>query len=578
VPGILTQARFVRHQDASIWDLRDLLAVNPRSGSVETRAGLSWTGVKRYQTQRGPLRVLRRREQVESPGHVRTLRRLPLPDQHPSGDRDVTPANSDELVKGWSGDKIDIEVVGGFARPVADLTIFKPDTFCKMMSLEQWTAYQRDYSDFAQGITRPSGPARTGTSLGYNALWLGPTNESEIIAERDGALVGEWLGPDGVKYEYDAEHVLDPDCEIVQRLVRENGFDPLTLGGQHFAIALDSLAGRGAEQSELLRVVDSQLIGADPTLGRVQFQVPRATRNIDMPSVEEASPDLSTVDNGDAPSRDSDEAADTGDIMTTPPKQIVAFGIRDRGITDLLTRKSIVLPQVTNVTLDEGEAMKVQPLLDELMGIVAKLAEALKMSETDASEAGAKVEVLEEKMADMPSVEEAQAKVAEMQTKLDEAVAAVEAAKTAATEQKTADTAAITKLTADIAKLDDELVPVRAQQLADMRTKAASFGLAQATADACVDAPALRRAFVVHAVKTNDGTDYATVDQSIVDSTFNGAWAMATPKQAAATAKKPEYVPGAGLQAVPNANSQTRDADDAKNKPAPGAVTLANLG
>lgn len=282
----------MRHADASTWDLRELLRPNPRDGSVSGRAGLSWTGIRDYMTPSGRLRVLRRPSQVEAAGHLRTLRRLGTTEGHPSEDRDLGPDNFDELFCGYTGDAITVESLDGYARPVADFTVVKPSVFCKMMSADQWTDYAKRFPAFARGVERPSGQARTGTSLGYNALWMQPFVESEFVSDDDGVVVAAWTGPDGKTYEYDAEHVVDPDCEIVKRLEREQGFDPLTLGGQHFAIALPALTGRGGQQSELMRIHDAQWIGADPAHGRVTFQVPRAIRTTDMEWTVGASRDL----------------------------------------------------------------------------------------------------------------------------------------------------------------------------------------------------------------------------------------------------------------------------------------------
>lgn len=282
----------MRHTDTSTWDLRETLRPNPRDGSVSGRAGLSWTGTREYQTPSGRLRVLRRPSQVEAPGHLRTLRRLGVTESHPSGDRDLEPANYDELCCGYTGDAITIETLGDFSRPVADFSVSRPSVFCKMMPATQWDQYCTKYPHYSKGVQRPAGLARTGTSLGYKALWVQPYIEAEYVSDDDGVIVAAWVGPDGKSYAYDAEHVVDPACEIVKRLEREQGFDPETLGGQHYAVALETMTGRGGQQSELLRVSDAQWIGADPTRGRVTFQVPRAMRMADMNWVVGASRDL----------------------------------------------------------------------------------------------------------------------------------------------------------------------------------------------------------------------------------------------------------------------------------------------
>jgi hypothetical protein len=254
--------------------------VNPRTGFLESRAGLSWTGVREYRTPTGLVRVLRRPEQVNSPGHLKTLRRLPGCEGHPPNGADVTPENQGELMVGYTGDSIDVEELGGYPRPVGNVTVTRLSTLAKMVDADTWRDYcGRFPSEAAKLIEHDGQPARTGTSLGYNALWYGPYVDSEIVAERDdGALVGEWNGPKGPE-RYDIEHIVDPNCDIVQRLEREANFDSEMLGGQHFAVCLAPLGGRGAEQSELMRVVDSHDLPIKGDLARrfnrVAVQVPR---------------------------------------------------------------------------------------------------------------------------------------------------------------------------------------------------------------------------------------------------------------------------------------------------------------
>lgn len=266
------QDRLTRDTDA-VW------RINPRTGFLESRAGLSWTGVREYRTPQGLLRVLRRPEQVNSPGHLKTLRRLPCCEGHPNGGRDVVATNYDALGCGWTGDAITIENLGGYPRPVGDVSVSRLTTLVKMMSREAWEQYCRDFPDAAKlGIQHDGGKPRTGTSLGYNALWYGPYVDAEIVSERDdGSLVGEWQGPNGPE-PYDVEHIVDPDCEVVQQLARNTGFNPELLGGNHFAVCLAALGGRGAEQSELMRVVDSAelpIVGdLARRLTRVALQVP----------------------------------------------------------------------------------------------------------------------------------------------------------------------------------------------------------------------------------------------------------------------------------------------------------------
>lgn len=261
--------------------------VDPRTQFLGARAGLSWTGVREYVLGGKRVKVLHRPEQFTAPGFLKTLRRLPAPEGHPDGGRDVLVSNADELVAGYTGEVVDVEPLGGYMRPVGNVSVFRASTICKMVDEATWRRYCEDFPDVAQlGLRHAGGKPRTGTSLGYNSLWYGPHVEAEIVSERDdGSYVGEWQGPNGPE-RYDIEHIVDPDCEIVQRLVTNTGFNPEILGGQHFAVCLAALGGRGAEQSELLRVVDSRELPIDcdqaRATSRVALQVPR------MPSVRDA--------------------------------------------------------------------------------------------------------------------------------------------------------------------------------------------------------------------------------------------------------------------------------------------------
>lgn len=274
-------------------------SINPRTGFLESRAGLTWTGVREYRTPSGVLRVLRRPEQIESAGHLRTLRLLPCTDQHPSGDRDVTPENVDELRVGSTGDSIVVETLDGYRRPVGNVSVARPETIAKMVDAATWQTIV-DMLPALRSVHHGGWEPHTGTSLGYNALWLGPHVASEIVSERDdGSVVGEWMGPRGPE-PYDVEHVVDPECEVVRKLVRDGGFDPGRLGGNHFAVALKALGGRGGEQSELMRMVDSIDVptGFDPARSRVSAVVPRqrmATRTRDVQWTVGADRDLPIV-------------------------------------------------------------------------------------------------------------------------------------------------------------------------------------------------------------------------------------------------------------------------------------------
>jgi hypothetical protein len=259
--------------------------INPRTGFLQARAGLSWTGVREYRTPTGLLRVLRRPEQVCAPAHLRTLRLLPATEGHPAGDVDVSPANEAALRVGSTGDAIDIEDLKGYSRPVGNVSVSRPSTMVKMVDLATWQKLGQDFAALRDVVHDGSAPA-TGTSLGYNALWFGPYIEAEIVGERDdgSGVIGEWMGPTGPE-PYDIEHIVDPECELIKQLEVEINFDASKLGGNHFAVALPALGGRGGEQSELMRIVDSfdlPPISSDLArqVRRVAIQVPARHRDV----------------------------------------------------------------------------------------------------------------------------------------------------------------------------------------------------------------------------------------------------------------------------------------------------------
>jgi hypothetical protein len=266
---IRVQDRLTVARDAApIWK------INPRTGTLDARAGLSWTGIRPYRTANGVVRVLRRPEQVNSEGHRRTLHRLPQPEGHPAGDVNVGPTNIEALNCGWTGDAVDVETVNGYPRPVGNMSVFRVSTIANMVDDETWAEYCELFPDVVDTVKHTVGNRpRTGTSLGYNALWYEPHVESEIVSERDdGALVGEWMGPNGPE-QYDIEHIIDPNCDIVLRLRDEVGFRPEMLGANHNAIGLQALGGRGAEQAELMRIVDSRSLPITSDQARIASRV-----------------------------------------------------------------------------------------------------------------------------------------------------------------------------------------------------------------------------------------------------------------------------------------------------------------
>lgn len=240
--------------------------------------------MREYRTPTGLLRVLRRPEQVCAPAHLRTLRLLPATEGHPAGDVDVSPANEAQLRVGSTGDAIDIEELKGYLRPVGNVSVSRPATMAKMVDAGTWKKLGQDFAALRDVVHDGSAPA-TGTSLGYNALWFGPYIESEIVGERDdgNGVIGEWIGPAGPE-PYDIEHIVDPECELIKKLEIEINFDASKLGGNHFAVALPALGGRGGEQSELMRIVDSLALPISLDLARhvrrVAVQVPARYRDV----------------------------------------------------------------------------------------------------------------------------------------------------------------------------------------------------------------------------------------------------------------------------------------------------------
>lgn len=201
--------------DGPVW------RVNDRTQFLETRAALTWTGIRLYRFADGPKRVLRRPEQVMAPGHLATLKRLTATPGHPmhrGRPLNISRDNAARFDAGHTGDAITAEVIKGYTVPVADVTVDRPTTI-----------------DAIQG-------GATGTSLGYTAM-------IDITG-------GLWDGPDG-PVPFDFEHILDPSDPRVLELVEETRdeeepFRAESLGGNHFAVALPRLAGRGAELAELM--------------------------------------------------------------------------------------------------------------------------------------------------------------------------------------------------------------------------------------------------------------------------------------------------------------------------------------
>lgn len=200
--------------------------INDRTQFLETRAAITWTGRRRYIFADGPKWVLRRWEQVGSPGHMRTLRSLVVTPGHPMHRGQPVNICRDNVARftiGHTGDAVVPETIAGFQVPVSSVTITTPGAIADIQGGD------------------------TATSLGYVAL-----------IDMTG---GVWDGPDG-EVPHDCEHVLDPEDPRVLELVDatkddEHPFLASSLGANHFAAKLRKMTGRGAELAELVMPRDS---------------------------------------------------------------------------------------------------------------------------------------------------------------------------------------------------------------------------------------------------------------------------------------------------------------------------------
>jgi predicted transglutaminase-like cysteine proteinase len=542
---VRVQDRLTLAKDASpVW------RINPRTGTLDTRAGLSWTGTRPYRTATGVVVVLRRPEQVNSPGHCRTLHRLSTPEGHPAGDVNIDPSNWEALTCGWTGDSIDVESLNGYARPVGNISVFRPSTIANMADDETWAEYIDLFPDVAAAVTRMSGiTPRTGTSLGYNALWLGPNVDSEIVTERDdGSLVGEWLGPNGPE-RYDVEHIVDPDCEIVQRLKVETGFRPELLGANHEAVGLATLGGRGAEQSELMRIVDSRSlpITADQSrvLTRVALQVNRVVTS-ETESTDATDPKLDAASQPPivTPIADANKA-------TPMNKKTLEFAL-GRDNVKALTKLGMPVPQGLALALDEIDVAKLEPVLVEFQNVFGTLMEMLGAAQGEA-------EGVKAKMADMVPAAEAQANV----DKIKEQLAAAEAALAESKEAEGKATADVAKAQETIDTLNAELAPLRDAEFKTLCADAIAAGYdANKVAD-CKDAAALRRYVVITHPKLGEAKYGKASDERIADA-FDGVWAsrptVALVPDPKATKKTSDEGRTSTLSGVPTVTTQ-RTAD-----------------
>jgi hypothetical protein len=536
-------------------DVAPVWRINPRTGTLDARAGLSWTGIRPYRTATGLVRVLRRFEQVNSEGHRRTLHRLPNAEGHPAGDVNIDPTNFEALTVGFTGDAIDIEPLKGYLRPVGNTSVFRPSTIANMADDETWREYTELFPAIASTVQRvPGTKPKTGTSLGYNALWWGPHIDSEIVSERDdGALVGEWMGPNGPE-QYDIEHIVDPNCDIVQQLVREAGFKPELLGGNHFAVALQALGGRGAEQAEMMRIVDSRSlpITSDQSrnLTRVALQVNRVRSETDVDPITtgDSAVPAPTV----APEILTPEVAPQK--VSPMNKQALQFGL-GRDNARALDKLGIKVPQDLVLHLDEVDATKLEAKLAEMQGIFADLIEIVGAAKGDA-------EGMKAKMADTVPAAEAQAAV----DKIKEQLAAAEAALAASKEAESKATADAEASKTKVAEITADLAPLLAEQFKQLCADAIAAGYDAPKVEACKDAAELRRHVVLTHPKLGE-VKYGKANDDVIAAAFDGVWAarpavalVPDPKVVKSTNDADRVSSLAGLPLVTTAAQRVNDA------------------
>lgn len=523
--------------------------------------------MREYTTPQGIVRVLRRPEQVNAPAHLRTLRLLPVTDGHPEGNVDVGPANEAELRIGSTGDLITVEELGGYSRPVGNITVSRPSSIAKMVDRATWDELCKTH-DFGS-VTHPGGMPCTGTSLGYNALWVGPHTEAEIKGERDDGegLLGEWQGPHGPE-EYDMEHVVDAQCELVQSLSRTADFDPEQLGANHFAAALAALTGRGGEQSECMRIVDSRdvLTAVRP----LQVQVPRSIEHRDggatnRPPNDRARdvPDLS-YDNLRERKREAGASRKETSMTTTNIEIGIGRDAYQRliksGMLARLADKGVALPQSLIVPVpvsDEIDGKALMAKLDEMKSLMGDLIEMV-------GEAYGEVDQAKEAMGDMVPKKEMEDAIADKKKELG-------AMEDAYAKMKDAQSS----LAGERDSLLAEVGPLRAKELDELRAVAVQLGCDEATIKAAKDSTDVRR--IVAATKLGDrftarDSDTYVVNDDVVSGVYEGLVAglakqasdtNATPSrdQNAPFLAFPSIVPGSGSNTHTNA-AQNRDGGD----------------
>jgi hypothetical protein len=447
------QDRFSVSADSAPW------TINPRTKFLETRAPLTWTGVRPYRQPNGEtIRVLHRPEQWEAPEPLRRLRCLTATQGHPRGDVNVSPANEAELSVGYTGDEIRIETIDGYRCPTARVTVTRPETIKRIQD----------------GATQ--------TSLGYTALWVGPPDDEMTVDPATNKACGVWQGPNGPEL-YDLEHIVDPDCELVREVVKAGkaGFDPDQLGPNHHAIALDS--GRGGVQSELMRVVDS--VDLDEMIDGPVIDtpiVPDPTSVVLDSSYPNPSPTAQ-------PAQDSQLDPRTS-VMTNPTPTPATATVHNLAISrDLavwLASHKLPVPAPVKLTVrDEGLDMeKLLAFVQALEENCAGMREMMGGMETQLEDAGTDKAALEEK------VKLAEEALTAAQTELGSASDAMKKACDALVVERDA-------LKTERDSLLTEVSPLRTAELDRVRSIAVKAGVAKDEADKLGSIAELRRATVI---------------------------------------------------------------------------------
>lgn len=220
---------------------------DPRTGLMGIVAPATWEGVRPYDHGGQTIRCRRTREQIMSPGHLRTLRRLPITAGHPTGPGGEPaflhalarwdgegmpgcPAPPDGYVwvptghhlVGWGGDR--------------DFTIERDG--CELPGIAGSIFDERARRQIASGLRH--------TSLGHLSLL-------------DFEAAGKHREPDGARTDFDCEMVLDPEDPRVALAIAEGSVRPdfrSMMGANHWAAAIALGRGLSMAAAEAVGLID----------------------------------------------------------------------------------------------------------------------------------------------------------------------------------------------------------------------------------------------------------------------------------------------------------------------------------